>query len=141
MALLYLLDTSVLSQPIKDHPLPRVLNRWSHLRDEALCTSAVCLAEVLQGLRDRESLKYWRRYRELLENQYPVLPFDDAVADTFARLAVALRRQGKPRPILDLMIAATACRHGLTLATLNAKDFAGIPDLAVENWNAVHESG
>jgi len=135
MALSHLLDTSVLSQPIKDHPLPGVLNRWSDLRDDALCTSAVCLAEILQGLRDRESPKYWRRYRELLKNQYPVLPFDDTVADTFACLAVNLRRQGTPRPVLDLMIAATACRHGLILATLNVRDFVGIPGLVVEDWN------
>ena len=134
MTLSHLLDTSVLSQPIKDHPLPTVLNRWSERRDEALCTSAICLAELLQGLHDRESTKYWRRYRELLENQYPVLPFDDTVADTFASLAARLRRQGTPRPVLDLMIAATACRHGLILATLNAKDFAGIPGLVVEDW-------
>ena len=136
MALSHLLDTSVLSQPIKDRPLRGVLDRWSELRDDVLCTSAVCLAEILQGLRDRESPKYWRRYRELLENQYPVLPFDEAVADIFASLAVSLRREGKPRPVLDLMIAATACSHGLILVTLNAKDFAGIPGLVVEDWNA-----
>jgi predicted nucleic acid-binding protein len=136
MALSHLLDTSVLSQPIKDHPVPGVMDRWYALDEEAIGTSAVCLAEILQGLRERESAKYWRRYRELLENQYPVLPFDDAVADHFATLAVGLRRQGRPRPVLDLMIAATACRHGLILATLNARDFSGIPGLVVEDWSA-----
>lgn len=135
MALSHLLDTSVLSQPIKDHPLPNVMNRWSDLHDDACCTSAICLAEILQGLRDRESAKYWRRYREILEKQYPVLPFDDTVADIFASLAVSLRRQGTPRPVLDLMIAATARKHELILATLNARDFAGIPGLVVEDWS------
>lgn len=134
MPLSHLLDTSVLSQPIKDKPLPGVLDRWNDLREDALCTSAVCLAEVLQGLRDRESSKYWRRYRELLENQYPVLPFDASVADTFSILAADMHRQGKPRPTLDLMIAATACRHGLVLATLNTRDFIGIPGLVLEEW-------
>jgi tRNA(fMet)-specific endonuclease VapC len=141
MALSHLLDTSVLSQPIKDHPLPGVLDRWNDLRDDALCTSAVCLAEVLQGLHDRESAKYWRRYRELLENQYPVLPFDGEVADAFAGLAVTMRRQGKPRPALDLMIAATACSHGLVLATLNVRDFTGIPGLVVEDWGRTMPAG
>jgi len=77
----------------------------------------------------------------LLENQYPVLPFDDAVADTFSGLAVDLRRQGKPKPVLDLMIAATACRHGLILATLNARDFVGIPGLVIEDWGSPVMSG
>jgi predicted nucleic acid-binding protein len=58
------------------------------------------------------------------------------VADLFASLAISMRRQGTPRPALDVMIAATACRYGLILATLNAKDFVGIPGLAVENWGS-----
>ncbi len=33
------------------------------------------------------------------------------------------------------MIAATALQYGLILATLNTRDFAGIPGLAVEDWN------
>lgn len=31
------------------------------------------------------------------------------------------------RPVLNLQIAATARRHGLIVATLNAKHFAGLP--------------
>lgn len=50
-----LLDTSVWSQPIKDRPLEHVLERWSQVGDEQVCTSAICLAEVLQGLEDRAS--------------------------------------------------------------------------------------
>jgi predicted nucleic acid-binding protein len=72
----------------------------------------------------------------LLENQYPALPFGDAVVDHFTALAVWLQRQGRPPPVLDLMIAATACRHGLILVTLNARGFAGIPGLVVDDWSA-----
>jgi predicted nucleic acid-binding protein len=140
VALSHLLDTSVFSQPIKDKPVRSVLDRWSALPEDTLCTSSVCLAEVLGALHDRESPKYWRRYRELLENQYAVLPFDAAAADVFSRLDVALRRKGKPRPTLDLMIAATACRHDLVLATLNPRDFTDIPGLAVEDWSR-HAAG
>ncbi|MFH0878631.1 MAG: type II toxin-antitoxin system VapC family toxin [Lentisphaerota bacterium] len=134
MPLSHLLDTSILSQPIKDKPLADVLDRWSDLGDERVCTSALCLAEIVQGLRDRESAKYWRRYRDLIENQYQILSFDAAVADTFSSLASDLRRRGQPKPAIDLMIAATASCHGLVLATLNARDFTGIPGLVVENW-------
>jgi predicted nucleic acid-binding protein len=135
MPLSHLLDTSVYSQPIKDNPLDTAMNRWSHLKETSICTSAICLVEVLQGLRQRDSLKYWRRYRQLLENQYPVLAFDASVAETFSILAANARRQGKPKPAVDLMIAATACCHGLVLATLNARDFVDIPGLSFENWN------
>jgi len=141
MALSHLLDTTVFSQPIKNHPHPVVMDRWSALRENAICTSALCLAEALEGLRDRASPTYWRRYRELLENQYPVLAFDAAVADTFSELAAHLRRQGKTKPVVDLLIAATACRHGLVLATLNARHFAGIPGLIVEDWGGPAPEG
>ena len=118
MPLSHLLDTSVFSQPIKDKPLPSVMERWNNLRENSLCTSAICLAEMLQGLCQREAPKYWRRYRELLENHYPILSFKAAVADTFSILAATRRRQDKPKPVIDLMIAATASCHGLILATL-----------------------
>ena len=83
MVLSHLLGTSVLSQPIKDTPVPGVLKRWSDMGDEALCAGSICLAEVLQGLMERDSTKYWRQYRELLENRYPVLSFDAGVASTY----------------------------------------------------------
>ena len=132
----YLLDTSVFSQPIKDLPLDTVLDRWSTVGDAAVCTSAVCLAEPLQGLEMRRSEKYWRRYRELLMHRYPVLPFDAAVAAVFGQLVAPMKTAGRPRPALDLMIAATARTHGLIVATLNARDFADIPGVGVEDWGA-----
>ena len=43
--------------------------------------------------------------------------------------------RGQRVPDLDLLIAATATTHGLTVATLNMKHFSRIPDLAVEDWS------
>jgi predicted nucleic acid-binding protein len=135
MKVTHLLDTSVFSQPIKDHPVEQVLERWSRLRDAAVCTSALCLAELLSGLEQRGSKKYWRRYQELLENRYPSLPLDEGVAQVYAVLDAKTRSRGKPRPVVDLLIAATAEHHGLTLATLNSRDFGKIPGLLVEDWS------
>ena len=131
----YLLDTSVFSQPIKDHPIKAAQGRWRDAGDSSVCTSAICLAELLAGLEDRRSPKYWRRYREFLENRFRILPLDDAVAATYGELYAAARREGRPRPVVDLLIAATAKRHNLILATLNLKDFRDLPGLAVEDWS------
>lgn len=136
MALTHLLDTSVYSQPIRDIPLEQVMERWSALNEQSICISAVVHAELMQGLLARESKKFWTRYHELLANQYPVLPFDSAVAETYSRLVVELQKVGQPKPIADLMIAATARHHNLTIATLNIKDFSGIPGLNIEDWGA-----
>lgn len=98
MALTHLLDTSVYSQPVRDIPLETVLARWSEVPDSSTCISALVQAGLLQGLMARDSMKFWRRYRELLAGQYTVLPFDEAVADTFARLVTDLQAIGRPKP-------------------------------------------
>jgi predicted nucleic acid-binding protein len=136
MPLSHLLDTSVLCQPIKDSPHPGVLARWSDIGDESTCTSAICIAEILQGLEQRASEKYWNRYRGILKDQYAGLSFDSGSAQVYGRLAAQLKAQGSPKPVVDLMIAATAKQHGLIVATLNMKHFAGIPGLAVEDWSS-----
>ncbi|MBU0678170.1 MAG: type II toxin-antitoxin system VapC family toxin [Verrucomicrobia bacterium] len=134
MPLAYLLDTSVFCQPIKDHPVEAVLERWSSIGDSAVCTSALCCAEVRAGLESRKSDKYWQRYSELLHDQYQVLPFDEETARTYAELSSQLKSTGKTKPVVDLMIAATAKCHGLVVATLKGKDFEDIPGVAVEDW-------
>lgn len=136
MNLTHLLDTSVFSQPIRDTPAAGVLERWSEIGEAGVCTSAICLAEVLQGLEHRGSEKYWHRYRSLLAGRYPILPVDERVAAHFGSLSAGLRRAGQPRPALDLLIAATCLRHGLAVATLNARHFVGIPGLKVEDWSS-----
>ena len=137
MALTHLLDTSVFCQPIKNCPVEAALNRWSALGDPAVCTSAICLAEILQGLHSRNSATYWARYRAFLDNRYPILPFDAAVAGTFGDLAAAIKRIGKSKPTIDLLIAANAKHHGLSVATLNPKEFRDLPGVAVEDWSDI----
>ncbi len=57
-----------------------------------------------------------------------VLPFDTATAEYYGTLAALAPLHGRtPRPRrMDLQIAATAARHGLTLLTRNVADFAGL---------------
>jgi predicted nucleic acid-binding protein len=60
----------------------------------------------------------------LLLSTYDVLPFDAEAAESYGLLATIVRRAGRnarPRRI-DLMIAATAVCHGLSLATRNETD-------------------
>jgi len=68
----------------------------------------------------------------LIESDWVIdLPLSQAVARRCARLRHGLKQQGKrvhPRA-LDLIIAATALEHNLTLVTRNIIDYNDIPDL------------
>ena len=134
MPVSHLLDTSVYSQPIRKAPLRSVQRRWAALGDRSLSTSVICEAEVLQGLEARGSDRLWRAYRSVLKDRVQVLPVDIRVAEHYARVQAASARAGRTRPAFDLLIAATALVHGLTLATCNVRHFEGIEGLSVEDW-------
>ncbi len=66
-----------------------------------------------------------------IQRRFDPLPVDEAVADSYARLAariVAVGRQPRAR-VMNLLIAATAHAHDAIVYTRNAADLAGIEDL------------
>ena len=60
--------------------------------------------------------------------------FEPQDADIGAQIRATLAQTGRPIGPYDLLLAATALRHGLTLVTSNEKEFSRIPDLKWENW-------
>ncbi len=95
-----------------------------------LAISAVTLAELHFGvLIAREQPVAAERLRRLsiLQRKFDALPVDEAVADSYGRLAAAVVAAGRqPRArTTDLLIAATAHAHSARLYTRNAGDLAG----------------
>jgi predicted nucleic acid-binding protein len=122
----WLLDADVLSQPAKRQGDRRVI-AWLE-REEARChTSTVVIAQLAYWVRTkegrpREALQRWlRQLLDAMEGR--VLGFSVAVAHVWAEQQRALDRAGLRMPLADSYIAATARRHGLTLATGNDRDF------------------
>jgi tRNA(fMet)-specific endonuclease VapC len=74
-----------------------------------------------------------QKISELL-NDVEVLPFDRECAERFGRVRGSLLRQGISVPTADLMIAAVALAHNLTLVTHNTADFRNVPGLRLEDW-------
>ncbi len=135
MAHTHLLDTSVYSQLLRPAAPPTVTARWQALGEAALAISAICEAELLYGLKKRGATRQLRDYEFMVKGRYHVLGVDDQVAAIYADLRVACETAGSPVADMDLLIAATAKTHNLTVATLNYSDFARIPGLAVEDWS------
>ena len=62
------------------------------------------------------------------------VPFDDAAAAEYGVLRSTLEKRGTPIGPNDMMIAAIARAHSLTLVTANEAEFQQVPDLKLENW-------
>lgn len=63
-----------------------------------------------------------------------VLDFDLACAEQFGKVRGSLLQKGISVPTADLMIAAVALIHNLTLVTNNTADFQRIPGLRLDDW-------
>lgn len=121
----YLVDANVLSEATRPQPSPEVVS-WLRANESKLAINAVILGEIRLGIlllpsgKRRTGLEAW------FENgisRLSCLPWDAATAMEWASLLATLRKKGKSMPLKDSMIAATAIRHNLTIATRNVVDF------------------
>ena len=98
--------------------------------------TAITLAELSAGpLAASSDVERARRQAHLqqAEADFDALPFDQAAARSFARVAADLRSAGRKTSAraYDALIAATAIANGLPLYTTNPSDFAAIGELAL----------
>jgi predicted nucleic acid-binding protein len=121
----YLLDTNVVSELRKPKPHGGVLAWLKELPNNQIYLSAVTIGELQAGV-ERTRGQYPHKAAQIqswidqLEQSYQVLPMDSLCFREWARLM-----KGKPDDLLeDLMIAATARIHELTVATRNERHFA-----------------
>jgi tRNA(fMet)-specific endonuclease VapC len=133
----YLLDTNVLSEPLKARPDPRVERRLRQHSGE-LATSTVVWHELWFGasrLPESRARTVIEAYlREVVGVTVEILSCDQNAAAWHAAERARLERQGKRPPFVDGLIAATAVSHDLILVTRNRRDFAGFQDLRVQDW-------
>jgi predicted nucleic acid-binding protein len=112
------------------------------LDEDRAFISVVSIAEIRRGValmdkgRRRDALAEWlaedlpRRF----ENR--VIPIDEQVALVWGDLMGSAKRCGRGMSSLDGLIAATAIKHDLTLATRNIKDFEGFGISLLDPWTA-----
>jgi predicted nucleic acid-binding protein len=99
-----------------------------------LAISVVSLAELHFGVlvaKGQEARATRLTRLSAVQRRFDPLPVDDAVADSYGRLAARVAQVGRqPRArVMDLLIAATAHAHNASVYTRNADDLAGLEDL------------
>lgn len=133
----FLCDTNVLSELVKPRPDPGVVTWADGLSSVTL--SVVTLEEVFYGLARRpkptdshQRLLAW--FERFLSDQCEVLPVSAPVARRAGELRGTLAARGATRTQADMLIAATAQVHRLTVVSRNVKDFEGCGVPVLDPW-------
>jgi predicted nucleic acid-binding protein len=127
-----LVDTNIVSEAMKLHPNSAV-RAWMDAQSfDLLYLCTPVLAELRYGI---ERLPRGQRKNLLaagldqVENELyrgRILSFDPIAAGHYGRLMMKREQQGRRLEQMDGLIAAIALAHGATVATRDARDFAGL---------------
>lgn len=138
----WLLDTNVLSELRRKAPAPSVVEFVSSTPLHRLHVSTVTFAEIRYGIelladpRRRAKLSQWldHRLRPMFEGR--ILPICEDTLLQWRLIIESGRKRGHTFSHPDVLIAASAARHGLTVVTRDVADFeaAGLP--VIDPWSA-----
>lgn len=130
----YLLDSGIASDLInRRHGVPDQF-KAAVTRGHRIGIGTPVLAELIYGIELGQNRD---RNMQALRLALPALTlwaFDQKAAFEYGRLAVELRRIGRPMQAVDVMIAAIALSLGSCTVVSKDGDLAAVPGLAVENW-------
>jgi hypothetical protein len=137
-----ILDTNVISEPLKPLADPAVL-RWLDAQDpETLYLTAINLAEILIGIALLPAGKRKRGMAEALRELQTklfagrFLSFDREAAIAFALLGSITAAKGYSISVADCQIAAIAVVHGFAVATRDTAPFLAAGVAVVNPWKS-----
>jgi predicted nucleic acid-binding protein len=113
--------------------VPEANRLLEQLAEEGIAISVVTYMEAYQGISRSPTPEQAEAFFGRFVDSIPVIPFSVAVARRCAAVRETLRKQQRRvnSRALDLIIAATALEHELTLVSRNLDDYRDIPDLKV----------
>lgn len=124
----WLLDTNILSELRRTRPEQKVVAFIAAQPLERLYVSAVTFAEIRFGIElapdpgQRADLHDWLTHKVRPMFEQRVLPVSEDVMFKWRLMVEAGRKAGHTFSQPDLIIAATALHHGLTIVTRDAGD-------------------
>ncbi len=125
----YLIDTDLVIDHLAN--ITEANQLLDTLAPEGIAISIITYMEAYQGVVRSANVKEAQTKFQTFRRSVPVLPFSLSVAKRCASLRERLKQEQKrvKSRALDLMNAAIALEHDLTLVTRNVEDYQDIPDL------------
>ncbi|MDE0521654.1 MAG: type II toxin-antitoxin system VapC family toxin [Boseongicola sp.] len=137
-----LIDTNVISEPLRAVPEPRVAEWLDAQALETLYISAITVAELRFGVHALPAGRRRHRLHDDLERQVlpmfagRVLSFDLAASQDYAELMARARSAGRAVSVSDGYIAATAVANGMMVATRDTAPFRAAGLETIDPWAA-----
>lgn len=129
----FMLDTDCCIELMRGRA-PRAVQTLRKLGLEHVHLSAITVGELLTGAArsnsPRENSSRVVRFCASLQ----VVPFDERAAAAYASTRATLEARGTPIGPLDMLIAGHALAMGVTLVTVNTREFGRVEGLTLENW-------
>ena len=123
----YLIDTSVIVGYLRGK---EEAVKWLDSLEGEINSSYICLAELYEGIaRVEDSGSAEEAVQAFFSSLTNIYSVEENVARQFGILRAQLKKQGNVIEDLDLLIAATALVHDLTLITFNKKHFDHVNNL------------
>lgn len=128
---MYLVDTNIVSAAAPSRLVSSGILAWMDAHSTLLFLSAVTVTEIEDGIAKlrREGARrksanlgaWWDTVLHLYADR--ILAFDTATARVAGALSDQARGQGHAPGLADIIIAATARHHGLTILSRNVRHF------------------
>lgn len=137
MTLRFLLDTNIISEPLKQHPNGSIINKLREHHGEVGIASIVWHELQYGCFRLPQSVKRTAIETYLFEVIAPsinILPYDEKSAIWHASERARLMKMGRTTPFADGQIASIAAVNNLTLITLNKTDYEDFNGLVIKDW-------
>jgi tRNA(fMet)-specific endonuclease VapC len=129
---MFLLDTDTVIYFLKGHPAVRV-NLERHVHDPVKI-SVITFMELYYGaFKSQQPVGNLAKIKTL-EQATVIVPVGMETAELFGTLKAQLESRGERLDDFDLILAACALAHNLTLVSNNTGHFKRIADLKLANW-------
>lgn len=137
----FLLDTNVISEWVRPRPDESVAAWLEGVNEDEVFISVISFGELRRGVdllpagRRRDRLERWVADDLVARFHGRILDVDLSVADAWGRIMARSQRAGRVLGAIDVLIAATAERHELTLVTRNVRDFENVGIVIHNPWD------